>query len=118
MKTSAAREESPLQQRRIMVVDDEPQITRVLRTTLSSHGYVVHTASDGDEALEVMREWLPDLIITDLAMPNLAGLDVPARADQTGRSDYRAFRAGRGKNQDRSPGRRRRRFRHQAVCPE
>ena len=79
MKTPAGREELPLQQRRIMVVDDEPQITRVLRTTLSSHGYVVHTASDGDEALEVMREWLPDLIITDLAMPNLAGLELCRR---------------------------------------
>ncbi len=65
--------------RRILVVDDEPQITRVLRTTLSSHGYTVHTASDGDEALEVMRDWQPDLLVTDLAMPNMAGIELCRR---------------------------------------
>ncbi len=67
------------ERRRILVVDDEPQITRVLRTTLSSHGYGIHTASDGDEALEVMRDWTPDLIITDLAMPNMEGLELCRR---------------------------------------
>src|SRR5262250_3391421 len=60
----------------ILVVDDEPQITRVLKTTLSSYGYSTRTASDGDEALHVMKEWPPDLIITDLRMPNLDGLDL------------------------------------------
>ncbi len=66
-------------QQRILVVDDEPQITRVLRTTLSSHGYTIRTAGDGDEALEVMRDWTPDLIITDLAMPNMEGLELCRR---------------------------------------
>ena len=42
----------------VLVVDDEPQITRVLRTTLTSHGYLVRTAGDGDEALEVIRRAL------------------------------------------------------------
>jgi two-component system KDP operon response regulator KdpE len=65
--------------RRILVADDEPQITRVLRTTLSSHGYAIRTAGDGDEALEVMREWTPDLVITDLAMPNMQGLELCRR---------------------------------------
>lgn len=65
--------------RNILVVDDEPQITRVLRTTLSSHGYAVRTAGDGDEALEVMRQWSPDLIITDLSMPNMPGLELCQR---------------------------------------
>ncbi len=60
----------------ILVVDDEPQITRVLKTTLSSHGYSVRAASDGDEALQVMKEWNPDLVITDLRMPNMDGLDL------------------------------------------
>ncbi len=60
----------------ILVVDDEPQITRVLKTTLSSHGYGVRTAADGDEALQVMKDWSPDLIITDLRMPNMDGLDL------------------------------------------
>lgn len=57
-----------------MVVDDEPQITRVLKTTLSSQGYGVRTATDGKHALEEMKHWFPDLVITDLRMPNMDGL--------------------------------------------
>ena len=60
----------------ILVVDDEPQITRVLKTTLSSQGYGIRTASDGEEALHVMSEWPPDLIVTDLRMPNMDGLEL------------------------------------------
>src|SRR5271154_330343 len=60
----------------ILVVDDEPQITRVLKTTLSSQGYGVRTASDGEEALHMLKEWTPDLVITDLRMPNLGGLEL------------------------------------------
>ena len=60
----------------ILVVDDEPQIARVLKTTLSSHGYGTRTASDGDEALQMMKSWPPDLIITDLRMPNMDGLEL------------------------------------------
>jgi two-component system KDP operon response regulator KdpE len=60
----------------ILVVDDEPQIARVLKTTLSSHGYSTRTASDGDEAIQMMREWSPDLLITDLRMPNMDGLEL------------------------------------------
>ena len=60
----------------ILVVDDEPQITRVLKTTLSSQGYGVRTASDGDDALQMLKEWTPDLVITDLRMPNLGGLEL------------------------------------------
>jgi two-component system, OmpR family, KDP operon response regulator KdpE len=60
----------------ILVVDDEPQITRVLKTTLSSQGYGTRTAADGEEALQVMKDWSPDLIITDLRMPNMDGLDL------------------------------------------
>ena len=63
----------------ILVVDDEPQITRVLKTTLSSHGYGTRTAADGDEALQVMKDWAPDLVITDLRMPNMDGLDLCRR---------------------------------------
>lgn len=65
--------------RNILVVDDETQITRVLRTSLSSHGYAVRTAGDGDEAMEVMRSWPPDLVITDLSMPNMGGLELCRR---------------------------------------
>jgi len=60
--------------RRILVVDDEPQITRVLRTTLSSQGYDIRVAGDGESALETFRDWPPHLVITDLAMPNLDGI--------------------------------------------
>jgi two-component system, OmpR family, KDP operon response regulator KdpE len=63
----------------ILVVDDEAQITRVLKTTLSSHGYGVRTAADGEEALLIMKDWLPDLIITDLRMPNMDGLELCRR---------------------------------------
>ena len=61
---------------RILVIDDEPQITRVLRAALSAQGYDVRTANDPDEALQVFREWPPDLVITDLMMPVLSGVDV------------------------------------------
>ena len=60
--------------RRILVVDDEPQITRVLRTTLSSQGYDVRVANDGEMALELMKNWTPHVLVTDLAMPNLDGV--------------------------------------------
>ena len=58
----------------ILVVDDEPQITRVLKTTLASHGYSIRTAGDGEEAVQLMKNWSPDLLITDLRMPNMDGL--------------------------------------------
>jgi two-component system KDP operon response regulator KdpE len=64
------------ERRNILVVDDEPQITRVLKTTLSSQGYAIRTASDGDEAVQVMKEWAPDLLITDLRMPHMNGLEL------------------------------------------
>ena len=65
--------------RRILVVDDEPQITRVLRTTLSSQGYDIRVANDGETALEIMKDWVPDLVITDLAMPRMDGLELCKR---------------------------------------
>jgi two-component system KDP operon response regulator KdpE len=57
-------------------VDDEPQITRVLRTSLSSQGYDIRVANDGETALEIMKDWTPDLVITDLSMPNMDGLEL------------------------------------------
>ena len=64
---------------RILVVDDEPQLTRVLRTGLNSRGYEVRTAADGLSAFETFGDWTPDLVITDLAMPNMDGLDLCRR---------------------------------------
>jgi two-component system KDP operon response regulator KdpE len=64
------------ERRRILVVDDEPQITRVLRTSLSSQGYDIRVANDGETALEIMKDWKPDLVVTDLSMPNMDGLEL------------------------------------------
>jgi len=68
-----------LEHKHILVVDDETQITRVLRTSLSSHGYDIRVANDGETALEIMKDWSPDLVITDLAMPNMDGLELCRR---------------------------------------
>jgi two-component system, OmpR family, KDP operon response regulator KdpE len=65
--------------RRILVVDDEPQITRVLRATLSSQGYDIRVANDGETALDIMKDWTPDLVITDLSMQQMDGLELCRR---------------------------------------
>jgi two-component system, OmpR family, KDP operon response regulator KdpE len=69
----------------ILVVDDEPQITRVLKTTLSSQGYGVRSATDGEEALGEFKSWSPDLIITDLRMPVMDGLELCRRVRKDSR---------------------------------
>jgi two-component system, OmpR family, KDP operon response regulator KdpE len=61
---------------RILVVDDEPQIMRVMRTGLVSHGYDVEVASNGVSALEHFKEQPADLVVTDLSMPNMDGLQL------------------------------------------
>lgn len=66
----------PVDHRRILVVDDESQITRVLRTSLSSQGYDIRAANDGEMALEIMKDWTPELVITDLSMPTMDGLEL------------------------------------------
>ena len=58
---------------RILVVDDEPQIRRVLRTTLSAQGYEVFDARTGEEALDAIREQRFDLILLDMNMPGMGG---------------------------------------------
>jgi two-component system KDP operon response regulator KdpE len=60
---------------RILIVDDEPQIGRVMRTGLSSHGFDVRVAADGEAALDLFGDWHPALVITDLSMPNMGGLE-------------------------------------------
>jgi two-component system KDP operon response regulator KdpE len=64
---------------RILVVDDEPQILRSLRTTLASHSYDVQTAATGEEALAAVDGRLPDLVVLDLVLPGLSGLEVCRR---------------------------------------
>ena len=64
---------------RILIVDDEPQLTRVLRRSLTTKGYDVRIAGDGEFALQTFRDWPPALVITDLAMPNMSGLELCRR---------------------------------------
>ena len=63
----------------ILVVDDEPQITRVLRTALVAQGYEIRVANDGEMALEIMKDWSPHLLITDLSMPHVDGVELCRR---------------------------------------
>jgi len=67
------------EKQRILVVDDEPQLTRVLRRSLMTHGYDVRVAGDGDFALQTFHDWPAALVITDLAMPNMGGLELCRR---------------------------------------
>lgn len=67
------------QKQRILIVDDEPQITRVLRMGLSTRGYDVRTAADGESAFDTFNDWHPDLVLTDLSMPNMDGLELCRR---------------------------------------
>jgi len=63
----------------ILVVDDEPQILRVIRASLPARGYEVKTAPGGEEALDEIRKQMPDLVILDLVMPGVSGLEVCQR---------------------------------------
>jgi two-component system KDP operon response regulator KdpE len=59
---------------RILVVDDEPQIRRIMRVTLTGAGYEVDDARTGEEALDKVREFRPDLVLLDINMPGMGGL--------------------------------------------
>jgi two-component system KDP operon response regulator KdpE len=71
--------EATVDHSRVLVVDDEPQITRVLRTVLASQGYQVQTAAEGQSALNTFTEFRPELVITDLFMPHMDGLELCRR---------------------------------------
>ena len=61
--------------RKILVADDEPHILQVVSTKLKNAGFEVLTAMDGEEALELAKAELPDLVITDFQMPIMTGLE-------------------------------------------
>jgi two-component system KDP operon response regulator KdpE len=61
---------------KILIVDVEPQITRALRTSLGANGYAVQIANDGDFGLSIFEDWNPDLVITDLSIPNMMGVEL------------------------------------------
>ena len=61
---------------KILIVDDEPQIRRFLKASLSAHDYQVVEAIDGKSAVRACTVELPDLVILDLGLPDIDGLDV------------------------------------------
>jgi CheY-like chemotaxis protein len=65
---------NPIQ--RILLVDDEPTVLGALNLTLEAHGYICWTATDGLEALEVLRQISVDVVISDLRMPNMSGFEL------------------------------------------
>jgi DNA-binding response OmpR family regulator len=71
--------------RKILVVDDEPKLVRVVREYLEHDGYRVVSAGDGREALERFRQERPDLVVLDLMLPELDGLEVCRRIRQESR---------------------------------
>lgn len=65
-----------MEPKKILVVDDEFQITRVLKRSLQAHRYDVRSASDGESGLELFNDFHPDLVITDLQMPAMNGIEL------------------------------------------
>ena len=72
----------PDERPKILVVDDEPQIARVLRRGLESHGFEVRVANDGESGFDLFQASHFELIITDLGMPNLSGIELCKRIRQ------------------------------------
>lgn len=72
-----------IEKRTILLIDDEPQIRRVLRTSLTAQGAHVLDVQSGEEALELLREHTVDLILLDLSMPGMGGLEA-CRAIRSG----------------------------------
>jgi PleD family two-component response regulator len=70
----------------ILVVDDDPFIARLLEIELRAAGYEVRTASDGEKALEIVRQGCPDLILADVMMPNMDGYELTRRLRLDGRT--------------------------------
>lgn len=65
-----------METKRILLVDDETQITRVLKRSLAALRYDVRTAAEGESALDLFFDWSPDLVITDLSMPEMSGIEL------------------------------------------
>lgn len=61
---------------RVAVIDDEPRIRELLELTLGHHGYAVKTAPDGPSGLDLVKEWSPDVIVLDVMMPMVSGIEL------------------------------------------
>ena len=86
----------------LLVVDDDPRITSLLRRALRAEGYDVRTASHGSEGLARARERAPDLVVLDLLMPGMDGIEVCRRMRRTdwGRDALLIALTGWGKEED------------------
>ncbi|KAF0250064.1 MAG: two-component system OmpR family KDP operon response regulator KdpE [bacterium] len=83
----------------ILVVDDELQILRAMRASLSANGYEVRTAKNGEECLTELRKEMPDLVILDLVMPDISGLEVCRRVREFSKTPIIVLSA-KGSDQD------------------
>ena len=101
---------------KILIADDDIQILRAVRITLSARGYDVVTASDGRAAIDAAASTHPDLLVVDLGMPGLTGIEViEAVRGLDADADSRRLGPQRVLGQGRGAGRRRGRLRHEAV---
>ena len=109
----------PTRSQRILVVDDEPSIVDAVATSLRYEGFEVAEAVNGRQALSAAQEDPPDLIVLDVMLPDLDGLEVTRRLRQDGIRVPVLFLTARDAVEDKvaGPHRRRRRLRHQAVRP-
>ena len=78
--SAARRTADPDEAPRILVVDDEPPVIDVFREFLASQGYEIGTAATGEEALKMIEDFRPDIVLTDINLPGLSGLDVMGHA--------------------------------------
>ena len=99
----------------VLVVDDEPHLVRTLAINLRARDYEVETAQDGRSALQAFHEREPDLIVLDLGLPDLDGVEVLRRVRGVRGAGDRAFGAQRVGRQGRGARRGRGRLRHEAL---
>src|SRR5215470_1124842 len=83
MPTATREERAPMTLPRILVVDDDPKVLSLMQRGLSFEGYAVDLAPDGDEALAISRERPPHLVVLDVMMPGIDGIEVCRRLRAT-----------------------------------
>ena len=82
LSQSMSRERKPVMSQKILIVEDNPQNMGVILMTLRGQGYTLLEAADGDEALKVADREKPDLILIDIQLPKIGGLEVTRRLKQ------------------------------------
>jgi two-component system alkaline phosphatase synthesis response regulator PhoP len=68
---------------KILVVDDDPDILELLQYNLEREGYIVKTAADGKQALDIVKDFLPGLVLMDIMMPHIDGMEAGRRMRET-----------------------------------